>query len=827
MESIERILKDLFDRLGDDLAEDALRCWGAGRPTDPHLVEQLAAYMNEDGGVLDQEGRTLLAGWRGGDWNPLILPAAFRKLVIDQARLRYAKPIVDDLATFLTKTEQSIGVGRLVHVGPGGGKTRIAIAAICEALAVAPQDVYWVAHSRILLQQARDSWNDVLAECDAGIVEKRWGGRRLIRESRRDRSTGRFVSKEFWSFRKTRGKWFAVRRADGRKVARIHFLTHAEARKRLCLEEKGRCRGDWARRFVVVDEVHWGSGSARAPRPITNWSTTLTAIVGDPLNRVIGLSATPSAEQLRPGGAWERAGGEHQSLRKLTSLEDPQVCSLPEFYLVEDLALTRASDDARLVKLARWLVYRRGRNKKTLVLVERIEQARVLAKKVNAMLIERGDSEVAIAVHSEDDSGDLNRFSQSYNRQPADILFSVNMTSVGFDVRDIMTIVLSRPVSSRDYFEQCIGRGARVFGRAAGNRFRVVCTREQQRRYYESLYAVSTERRGHSDDGAQELDSHRIQLNYAIELNEADGPGSILERCLNELQSQLDGSWVLRRARRESIDGTLVGCSVRLTSNLVLHQDLSAALQTIESTLQQAQSQSGLRFKMIGTCGLNFTLHPFPGALPTYQERNQLARYLLLITSYLEPAIVTFGSPQQYGRRVSLDDELVDYRIGELEHVLPCAQGLHDAGRPKRLDDVSDVPSVFDRLRSFAGEARDSAGVDVERLLDRYPDVWVRFSIGPALQSATGMMDWVNLWRSIVEEAHRFARGEKVWLLPAPPRHDSLLPTSSAEVWFRKLLPGLEPLLRERLIDYARQNREHWRASGPSPAFWADVWPIS
>ena len=759
-------------------------------------------------------------------FNKLELERDFENLAIGPARRRYADPIVQDLSSFLTATGD--GTGRIVHVGPGGGKTAMAIVAVCRALEKQASEVYWVAHNRILLQQALEAWQRALRHCRAQITGRTRSQRK--RKGYRD-SRGRFLPKGLWTWRRSRAESHTLEQDDHKKprtrVTRIHFLTHAQARKKLTRDgpyyPTAPEDGGAPRRLVVVDEVHWGVLSAAGSE--SPWGQTLHQIVADPRNRVIGLSATPRSEQLGKGGVWAVA---HRSvpLRELTALEDPQVCALPEFYEKANFQVGTSTDPSQLGKLATWLVNFRGRNKKTLVLVRRIEQARKLKVLTNELLEAQGATPVAGAVHSEPDSDDLSSFRNPDAWDPIDILFAVDMLSIGFDVRDVLTIVLARPVGDSDYFEQCIGRGARIFGRAAGDRFRLVCTTKHQRGQFERLYGVKTADRSHQDSPADVGDSHRFQLNWIVEESEPTGGHRALDSAIEQIRLHLDDRWTVRSGQRTKVGGGPAGRRVRITSDVILHSDMPGAFDTVAEVLAVGQ-RHGVRPRTSFANGFNFTIRPFgaddPGDLA---QRNKLARYLLLLTSYLEPAIVTLGSPHQYGSPVfGAEGEIVDYRIGALDRILPCTQALHSEGRPDALDRPGQVTDVFGALRRTAGEARDCSGIDVERLQDKHPDVWVRFSIGPGLQDPAGMAAWVDLWREIVQQALRHAREEEVWTLPAAPRRDSLLPTGSPRAWFSKLLPHMDKALLDRLVLASKSNRAHWAECGPSPAFWAELWP--
>lgn len=805
---------------GEESAKSAVRLWLAGRPGEQPVASALDRYF---GMYSDPVLYKHLVHW--SDYTPvtpLVVPSDLRTKVIGPARLRFAAPIIDDLVPFLTRVASGGGTGRaskgrIVHVGPGGGKTKLAIVALCEALSEAPNDVYWVAHSRILLGQAREAWEEVLAQCGAELVRRPWLWRARLLDSIRDPSTGRFVDKSHWRYKRVRGHWQFIRQS-GKRVCRVHFLTPTQARKRLRPD-------NWEPRLVVVDEVHWGAVSSRPRRTSRSWSTSLRAIVRDPSNRTVGLSATPTDEQREPSGDWDIAASRHVSLQELTSLVEPQICAIPEFKLIgKRYRISSASDGATLARFARWLAHRRGRHKKTLVIVQSIKQADRLKTLVNEFIRSAGGVEVCGAVHSGSTSDPLDDFREGN----IDILFSVNMLSVGMDVRDVMTVVLARAVVPTGYFQQCIGRGARVFGRGEGERFTVVCMRDAQRKSFEVLYGVSATTRGHRDGDNARQDSHRLQLGFREARSGSDHQSLEADERFEDLRDVLADRWTLRCTERRSPDDRLAGASVRLTSDLILREELASALDTLDAVL--SGSEEGRSLELTDVPGLNFTIHPFPGNEPSYEERGRLARYLLLLTSYLEPTIVTLGVPQQYGEPVYRGGDLVDVRIGELRRVLPCTQAFQDKkGQPLSLDPRSAgarVGDVFAVLRKRAGDARDCVGIDVERLLDNHPSVWVRFTVGAPMRSTAGLTDWIDLWRGIVDEAHRYARGEKDWLLPAVPRRDQLLPTAAVDAWLAKLLPDLDSGLAARLVGYARENREHWRAAGPTPAFWADMWPV-
>jgi len=100
---------------------------------------------------------------------------------------------------------------------------------------------------------------------------------------------------------------------------------------------------------------------------------------------------------------------------------------------------------------------REERRRRTLVFACDIEHAEVLAREFNAAVGRR----IAVAVHSKLPQEEQERHIKDFREGRLPVLVSVQKFSTGFSVNEIDSLVLCRPVRSRIYYEQGLGRGAR------------------------------------------------------------------------------------------------------------------------------------------------------------------------------------------------------------------------------------------------------------------------------------------------------------------------------------------------------------------------------
>lgn len=100
---------------------------------------------------------------------------------------------------------------------------------------------------------------------------------------------------------------------------------------------------------------------------------------------------------------------------------------------------------------------REERRKRTLVFACDIEHANALAREFNAASGRR----IAASVHSELDQASQDQFISDFRKGYLPVIASVAKFAVGFNVPEVDSLVLCRPVRSRVYYVQALGRGAR------------------------------------------------------------------------------------------------------------------------------------------------------------------------------------------------------------------------------------------------------------------------------------------------------------------------------------------------------------------------------
>jgi DNA repair protein RadD len=106
---------------------------------------------------------------------------------------------------------------------------------------------------------------------------------------------------------------------------------------------------------------------------------------------------------------------------------------------------------------AAWKALQEEGRRRTLVFACDIEHADVLAREFNAAAGRR----VAAAVHSGLDASDQERLIGEFRDGRLPVMVSVQKFTVGFNVPEVDSLVLCRPIRSRVYYVQALGRGAR------------------------------------------------------------------------------------------------------------------------------------------------------------------------------------------------------------------------------------------------------------------------------------------------------------------------------------------------------------------------------
>jgi len=155
----------------------------------------------------------------------------------------------------------------------------------------------------------------------------------------------------------------------------------------------------------------------------------------------------------------------------------PEEAELRDLYLTPQFEreITLPDHTSRMVQHLAGLLHRFGPMDKTMVFCVDITHARLLARLPQDEFSNRGYSDYAVPIVSEEgDASDwLERFQDSDHKTPV-VATTAELLSAGVDVPSCRNIVLMKPIASPILFKQIIGRGSRVDPAVGEEWFRII-----------------------------------------------------------------------------------------------------------------------------------------------------------------------------------------------------------------------------------------------------------------------------------------------------------------------------------------------------------------
>ena len=303
----------------------------------------------------------------------------------------------------------------LVVMPTGTGKTVL----FAEIARLAKGPVLVLAHRQELVQQARDK---IAAWCDDGVAVEMADRRELTRP--------------------------ATRRP---KIAVASIQT--------IVRRLGAIAPD-AFRIVIVDEAHHATSSSYG------------RVLGHFQAHVLGVTATPErSDGVKLGEVFDEVGFVYDMLTAtregwLAPIRSFLVKTRADFSGIRKIAGELAAgqveqvltQELHLAEMARPILRERG-DRKGIVFAASVAHSKALAKVLCDL---SGDREFAVSLDGTHRLEERGAVIARFRRGRIKVLVNCALFTEGFDVPEIALVAIARPVLSRSFYAQMIGRGTRI-----------------------------------------------------------------------------------------------------------------------------------------------------------------------------------------------------------------------------------------------------------------------------------------------------------------------------------------------------------------------------
>lgn len=303
----------------------------------------------------------------------------------------------------------------LVVLPTGTGKTVL----FAEIARLAKGPVLVLAHRQELVEQARSK---IAAWCDEGVVVEMAGRRGLTRP-------------------------------DGER-ARIVVASIQTMRQRLAKVPRD------AFRMVVVDEAHHAT------------SDSYRAVLEHFDAWLLGVTATPDRSDRVPLGEVFEALAYDYDVRR--AIVDGWLCPIRSFVVhtradfsavrkvAGELSVRDVEDvltqELHLAEIAQPILRERG-ERPTIVFAASVLHAHALCRVLNELA---GDDGFAAALDGGSSFEARAPVIERFRRREVQVLVNCSLFTEGFDVPEIALVAIARPVLSRSFYAQMVGRGTRI-----------------------------------------------------------------------------------------------------------------------------------------------------------------------------------------------------------------------------------------------------------------------------------------------------------------------------------------------------------------------------